>query len=112
MNVFPHHILYPAYRHHKIGNAYAVSFNGFEGMFLMAFGGYDLDGDPQVHLVNLQDGHQWTDPIYVVDPDDLTDSEVAEIIDPELRGVEFVNLGPIQGITGYLEGPAVVQRTI
>jgi hypothetical protein len=107
-----YNVFRPAYRHNCIGNAYAVGFNGFEDLFLMSFAGYDEDGDPQVHLVNLQDGHQWTNPIYVVDPDNLTDSEVAEIIDPELRGVEFVNLGPVQGITGCLEGPVVVQRTI
>jgi hypothetical protein len=104
---------HPAYHHNCIGKTYLIQLpDESEGVYLMVFGGYDEDGDTTVHLVDIATGHQWTDPIYVADPDNLTDSEMYKLLDPQLRGVEFVNLGPIQDITNYLEGPAVVQTTL
>ena len=113
MRIHSQRVPYPAHRYNGIGRAYLVQLpDGSKGVYLMAFGGYDEDGDTTVHLVNIATGHELHDPIYVVDPDNLTDSEMNELLDPQLRGVEYVNLGPISGVRGYFERDLVVQRTI
>jgi len=111
MQIFPNHILYHAYRHHSIGNLYAIKFHDFRGMYVMGYCGEDINGDHLVGLIDLCTGKQWTEPTCVKDPENITDSELKEILDPDCHGVEFVNCGPMTSMEFFIPEGTCVQST-
>lgn len=112
MNVQSHDILYPAYRRHKIGNVYHTrAANGNEQMNLLTCCDFNLDGEAYVVLVDLLTCMPWCPPVRVADVNNITDSEMLEIVDAFDIGVVFVNFGPIHGLDVEYTEHVVVHDT-
>ena len=96
---------------HSVGHVYRVRFNDFECTYILTYCGEDVDG---THLVGLSDPHSgtlWDMPICVDNPDNITDDEFDEIVDPHGNGVEFVLCGPVTAIEFFVPMDAYVQFT-